>query len=132
MADLRGACLAGVNLAGASLVGANLTDADFHNIGVPNDGRADPGRRGVTRRPADEGKFKTPSLREVGRTAPYMHNGRFKTLTDVVQHYNFAGVTDEANDDRDPQLQVLYLVEEQVNDLVAFLRDGLTTPMTGK
>jgi hypothetical protein len=45
----------------------------------------------------------------------------------VVQHYNFAGVTDEANDHRDPELRVLYLVEDQVNDLVAFLAEGLTT-----
>jgi cytochrome c peroxidase len=107
--------------------GPNLTDDDFHNVGIVEDGQPDPGRRGVTGKPADQGKFKTPSLREVGRTAPYMHNGRFKTLTEVVQHYNFGGVTDAANDYRDPQLQVLYLVEEQVADLVAFLREGLTT-----
>jgi cytochrome c peroxidase len=107
--------------------GPNLTDDDFHNIGVPDEGKPDNGRRGVTGKQADQGKFKTPSLREVGRTTPYMHNGRFKTLTDVVQHYNFGGVTDEANDYRDPQLQVLYLVEEQVADLVAFLREGLTS-----
>lgn len=108
--------------------GPNLTDDEFHNIGIPDDGQSDPGRRGVTGKQADQGKFKTPTLREVGRTAPYMHNGRMKTLTDVVQHYNFGGVTDEANDHRDPQLQVLYLVEDQVADLVAFLREGLTAP----
>jgi cytochrome c peroxidase len=57
-----------------------------------------------------------------------MHNGRFKTLADVVQHYNFGGVTNEANDYRDEQLRVLYLSEEQANDLVTFLAEGLTTP----
>src|SRR5262249_47759692 len=72
--------------------GPNLTDDDFHNIGIVDDGTADPGRRGVTGKQADQGKFKTPTLREVGRTAPYMHNGRFKTLAEVVQHYNFGGV----------------------------------------
>jgi cytochrome c peroxidase len=108
--------------------GPNLTDGDFHNIGIVDEGKADAGRRGVTGKQADQGKFKTPTLREVGRTGPYMHNGRFKTLAEVVQHYNFGGVTDEANDYRDERLQVLYLVEEQVNDLVKFLSEGLTTP----
>ncbi|OAI55080.1 hypothetical protein AYO44_02775 [Planctomycetaceae bacterium SCGC AG-212-F19] len=108
--------------------GPNFTDDDFHNIGVPHGGQPDPGRRAVTSKPADQGKFKTPALREIGRRAPYMHNGHFKTLPEVVQHYNFAGVTDEANDNRDPELRVLYLVEDQVNDVVTFLTDGLTSP----
>ena len=56
-----------------------------------------------------------------------MHNGRFKTLRDVVRHYNFGGVTDQENDHRDTELQVLYLAEDQVDDLVAFLDHGLTT-----
>lgn len=109
--------------------GPNLTDDDFHNVGIVDE---DPGRRNVTGKKADQGKFKTPALREVGRTAPYMHNGRFQTLAEVVQHYNFGGVSDAANDHRDEKLQVLYLVEEQVNDLVAFLTDGLTTPQRDK
>jgi cytochrome c peroxidase len=108
--------------------GPNLTDDDFHNIGIVDEGKRDPGRRGVTGKQADQGKFKTPSLREVGRTAPYMHNGQLKTLADVVQHYNFGGVTDEANDYRDEQLRVLYLSAEQADDLVAFLAEGLTSP----
>ena len=112
--------------------GPNLTDDDFHNIGIVDDGRPDPGRRAVTGKQADQGKFKTPALREVARTAPYMHNGRFQTLLEVVQHYNFGGVTDEANDFRDEKLQVLYLVEGQANDLVAFLTEGLTTPRPGR
>jgi cytochrome c peroxidase len=111
--------------------GPNLTDDDFHNIGILDDGRSDPGRRAVTGKQADQGKFKTPSLRDVGRSGPYMHNGRFKTLAEVVQHYNFGGVTDETNDYRDDQLRVLYLSDEQTKDLVAFLRDGLTTPEGG-
>ena len=61
-----------------------------------------------------------------------MHNGRFKTLAQVVQHYNFGGVTDEANDYRDEQLRVLYLSEEQANDLVTFLSEGLTSQAAGK
>ncbi|MBL8794311.1 MAG: c-type cytochrome [Planctomycetia bacterium] len=108
--------------------GPNFTDDEFHNIGIFDDGRLEAGREAVTGKRADRGKFKTPTLREIGQTAPYMHNGRFKTLAEVVQHYNFGGVTDEANDSRDEKLSVLYLNEDQVNDLVAFLAEGLTTP----
>lgn len=111
--------------------GPNFTDDDFHNIGIIDDGRPDAGRRSVTGKQADQGKFKTPTLREVARTAPYMHNGRFKTLAEVVRHYNFGGVTDEANDHRDEKLSVLYLNEDQVHDLVAFLTEGLTTARPG-
>ncbi len=111
--------------------GPNFTDNDFHNIGVMDKKLPpDPGRRLVTKREEDQGKFITPTLREIGRTAPYMHNGQFSTLKEVVQHYNFGGVTDTANDYRDEQLQVLYLAEDQVDDLVAFLKDGLTTKVT--
>lgn len=108
--------------------GSNLTDHRFHNVGFSEAKSGDNGRRAITRREADQGKFRTPSLREVGRTAPYGHNGRFQTLEEVVQHYNFGGVTEEANDYRDEELQVLYLSEDQVADLVTFLKQGLTTP----
>ena len=106
--------------------GPTLSDDLFHNVGA-----ADPddlGRRSVTGKTKDHGAFRTPQLREVGRTAPYMHNGKFKSLRDVVRHYNFGGVTAEENDHRDTALQVLYLADDQVDDLVAFLDHGLTTP----
>jgi cytochrome c peroxidase len=109
--------------------GSRFTDDDFHNIGIVDEGQPDPGRRSVTGKKVDQGKFRTPGLREVGRTAPYMHNGRFQTLTQVVEHYNFGGVTDQENDHRDDRLQVLYLSEDQVNDLVHFLAEGLTSPL---
>jgi cytochrome c peroxidase len=113
--------------------GPHLTDDDFHNIGTA-DGKdpLDAGRGAVTARRADQGAFRTPGLREVGRTAPYMHNGRFATLREVVWHYNFGGVTNEANDHRDEQLRVLYLSDEQVDDLVAFLSEGLTSLPAGR
>ncbi len=104
--------------------GPNLTDNGFHNVGVPS---SDPGRRNVTGRKEDQGKFKTPTLREIATTAPYMHNGHFKTLKEVVKHYNFGGVTDAPNDYRDELLEVLYLGEDQVDDLVTFLKEGLTS-----
>jgi cytochrome c peroxidase len=106
--------------------GPTLSDDLFHNIGAADPD--DAGRQEVTGKTADHGAFRTPQLREVGRTSPYMHNGRFKTLRDVVRHYNFGGVTDQENDQRDTALQVLYLADDQVDDLVAFLDHGLTTP----
>jgi len=107
--------------------GPELTDNKFHNIGATDSQAADAGRRAVTGREEDQGAFRTPQLREIGRTAPYMHNGRFATLRDVVKHYNFGGVTDEANDYRDEALEVLYLSEVEVDDLVVFLKEGLTS-----
>ncbi len=65
------------------------TDQLFHNIGldsIPTD--QDMGRYLITNNESDIGKFKTPSLRNVELTAPYMHDGRFKTLEEVVEHYN--------------------------------------------
>jgi cytochrome c peroxidase len=68
--------------------GALFTDHQFHNNGLDGTNAADPGRFKVTGREADRGKFSTPSLRNVELTAPYMHDGRFKTLEEVVEHYS--------------------------------------------
>lgn len=70
--------------------GWNLADSSFHNIGFFNsqDSKSDKGRWGVTMDDADLGKFKTPSLRNVALTAPYFHDGRTKTLRDVLNLYN--------------------------------------------
>src|SRR5262249_44625374 len=105
--------------------GPNLSDDSFHNVGTA--GKDDLGRRAVTQKASDQGAFRTPQLREVGRTAPYMHDGRFATLPEVVRHYNFGGVTED-DDNRDQELRVLYLSQEQEGDLVAFLAEGLTSP----
>jgi cytochrome c peroxidase len=107
--------------------GAELTDHKYHNIGI-GIGAKDRGRREVTMRGEDHAAFRTPALREVAHTAPYMHDGSLATLADVVRHYNFGGVTDKSNPHRDPLLEVLYLSPDQVEDLVAFLRDGLSSP----
>lgn len=80
----------------------------------------------ITGRPGDNGKFKSPSLRNVALTAPYMHDGRFTTLAEVVEHYN-SGVKDNVNLDqrlRDPvtnQPQRLNLTQQQKDAIVAFL-----------
>ena len=64
--------------------GWRFTDDGFRDVGLPGD---DPGRSAITRGPADLRQFKTPGLRELTRTAPYMHDGSLKTLRDVVDHY---------------------------------------------
>lgn len=72
--------------------GAGLfTDEQFHNNALDTDPFADAGRAAVTGDPFDAGKFKTPSLRNIMLTAPYMHDGRFATIDEVIDHYNDGG-----------------------------------------
>jgi cytochrome c peroxidase len=101
--------------------GSNLTDERFHNTGVAyRDGHLlDPGRFVVTQRPADRGAFKTPTLREVARTAPYMHDGSLATLEGVVEHYDRGG---NANPSLDSILRPIGLSPDDKRALVAFLR----------
>jgi cytochrome c peroxidase len=79
--------------------GVNLTDNDFHSVGVPHifpkisSLRDDIGRAEVTNNPSDNYKFKTPGLRNLTKTAPYMHNGSFTSLESVVDHYNNIAVS---------------------------------------
>ena len=84
----------------------------------------DPGLGGLTGNPADVGVFKSPSLRNIALTAPYMHDGRFKTLEEVVNFYS-TGVQDHPNLHpilrRDGNLR-LNLTPQQKSDLVAFLK----------
>jgi cytochrome c peroxidase len=74
--------------------GVNLTDNLFHSVGTPHifpmmsSLKDDLGRSAVTQSSFDDYKFKTPGLRNLKRTAPYMHNGTFGTLEEVVSHYN--------------------------------------------
>jgi cytochrome c peroxidase len=100
--------------------GPNFSDEQFHNTGVSWAREPlDLGRFEVTRRPADRGKFKTPTLRGLSLTAPYMHDGSIATLEDVVEFYNRGG---GANPHRDPILAPLGLNAEERRDLVAFLK----------
>jgi cytochrome c peroxidase len=73
----------------------------------------------VTKNPEDVGAFKTPTLREISRTAPYMHDGRFKTLAEVVEFYNGGGIK---NPYLDNTIIPLELTEQEKGDLVMFLR----------
>ncbi|MEQ9569994.1 MAG: cytochrome c peroxidase [Longimicrobiales bacterium] len=112
--------------------GALLTDDDFHNTGVS--WGEDPGRERTTGRSEDRGRFRTPSLRDVARTAPYMHDGSMATLEDVVDFYDRGG---RPNPNLDPRLRPLGLTDEERRDLLAFLRSldgtvvGLVPPPGG-
>lgn len=101
--------------------GPNFTDNAFHNIGVPG---TDPGREAISKQLGDRGAFKTPTLREIARTAPYMHNGGQKTLEEVVAHYNKGGTPHEQLDE---EIFPLKLTTEEMADLVAFMKEGLAS-----
>lgn len=79
----------------------------------------DLGRYEITQNPADRWKYKTPTLRNVALTAPYMHSGVFATLKQVVEFYNRGGVV---NENLDPLIKPLQLTEQEINDLTAFLQ----------
>jgi cytochrome c peroxidase len=100
--------------------GSNFTDEDFHNTGV-SWGRQphDPGRFVVTGLSEDTGSFKTPTLREVEHTAPYMHDGSLATLEDVIEFYDRGG---NANPYRDRDLRRLSLTADEKGALLAFLK----------
>ena len=88
------------------------------------------GRFAVARGFDDLGGFKTPTLRNIDATAPYMHDGSLATLQEVVEHYNNGGVTsvgDPVNDFLSGGIRPLDLSEEQIQDLVAFM-ESLTSP----
>jgi len=93
--------------------GPNFTDETFHNTGIAwRDGAlADLG--------SGDGTFKVPTLREVARTAPYMHDGSLKTLEDVVDYYDRGG---NENPNLDEDLRPLHLAAEEKSALVEFLR----------
>ena len=100
-------------------VGQVQSDGLFHYIGVRPQNE-DLGRFNVTGNPADRGRFKTPSLRNVELTAPYFHNGRFDTLEEVVEFYDRGGDFNGPN--LDPRIVPLGLTPGQKAALVAFLK----------
>ena len=102
-------------------VGPTFTDEHFHNTGVAwQDGALlDQGRYMVTGKEEDRGAFKVPTLREVARTAPYMHDGSLATLEDVVDFYSDGG---RQNPYLDRELRPLRLTEDEKTAVVAFLR----------
>lgn len=109
-------------------VGPTFSDEDFHNTGVawPDGKLLDEGRFTVTGKPEDQGTFKTPTLREVARTAPYMHDGSLATLKDVIDFYDDGG---RKNPYLDPEIRPLRLTKEEKTELLAFLK-SLTGTVT--
>jgi cytochrome c peroxidase len=105
--------------------GPMFSDQGFHNLGVGmNKPKPDVGRIEVTKDPKDWGRFKTPGLRNVAVTFPYLHDGSEKTLMDVVEFYNRGGIP---NRNLDPLMQPLNLTGQEKENLVAFL-EALTGP----
>lgn len=117
-------------------VGFNFTDEKFHNLGVgyePATGKfSDPGRFGVAavgaKDLADLGAFKTPTMRDLGETGPYMHDGSESTLEEVVEFYNKGG---NPNPYLDKDMQPLNLSDQEKADVVAFLKglNGVRKPI---
>lgn len=131
--------------------GAALSDGEFHTTGVPEieelktetdriatrhffatdqkypnprGVNADYGRELITKSQSDRGKFKTPSLRELVHTAPYMHNGAFETLDDVIEFYMNGG---GAHPNKDPLLKPFDLTDQEFDQLREFL-EALSSP----
>jgi cytochrome c peroxidase len=100
--------------------GFNFTDESFHNLGVGMEQKdPDLGRYSVTKDEADKGAFKTPTLRDVARRPPYMHDGSLTGLEAVVAFYNQGG---QKNPWLSKAIQPLHLTAEEQADLVAFLQ----------
>jgi cytochrome c peroxidase len=106
--------------------GSNFSDDKYHNIGVPGSGTTDKGRFDVTRDPDDMGAFKTPSLRNVALTGPYMHDGSISTLREAVKHYEDVDL-DFPN--LDPLIDHWGLTDEEIDDVVAFLKSLTGEPV---
>lgn len=102
--------------------GALFTDGKFHNTGegVNDDGDfSDTGRFHETKIATDKGAFKTPTLRNVAGTAPYMHDGALKTLQAVVDFYAGQG---NSNPNLDPEMKKIHLSGQDRADLVEFMK----------
>jgi cytochrome c peroxidase len=110
-------------------LGNNFTDGQFHNLGVgwlpEKKSFADEGRWAISKDlgeqggPGDRGAFKTPTVREVTKHAPYMHDGSIATLREVVELYNKGG---EKNPWLDPKVKPLMLTDQEIDALVAFMQ----------
>lgn len=111
-------------------VGPNFTDENLHNTGIAwsaSDGTfRDEGRAAISGRPEDRGAFKTPTLREIERSAPYMHDGSLASIADVVDYYDRGGNRHAL---LDPEVRPIGLNASEKDALVAFLR-ALTGIMT--
>jgi cytochrome c peroxidase len=105
-------------------VGPNLADEKYHNLGIGMDAKKpDLGRFEETKQESDKGAFKTPTVRNVAQSAPYMHDGSLKTLEEVIDWYDKGGL---ANPHLDKDVKKLDLSKTDKEDLLAFLKEGCT------
>ncbi|MFO0976685.1 MAG: cytochrome c peroxidase [Planctomycetaceae bacterium] len=101
-------------------VGANLADEQYHNLGIGMSAeKPDLGRYEVTKAEKDKGAFKTPTIRNVALSAPYMHDGSLATLEEVVEHYNKGGDKNKWLSDK---IVPLKLTPIEKGDIVEFMR----------
>jgi cytochrome c peroxidase len=105
--------------------GWNFTDNSFRDIGLPD---ADRGRVAIVDLPSMEHAFKTPTLRDVARRAPYMHDGSVPTMMAVIEHYDRGGVQRPSLSE---EMKPLHLTAQEKADLVAFMQtlDGENAPV---
>lgn len=105
--------------------GPLFTDDKFHVTGVEQRGEhvplEDRGRYEATGRPEDDGRFRTPTLRHIAKTAPYMHTGQLETLAQVIEFYRWGGEAGGFAGTKDPRMVPLELTDDDVRDLEAFL-----------
>lgn len=106
--------------------GFNFTDNGFHNIGVKDTGEPDLGRYHQRKLPSMKGAFKTPTLRDIALTGPYMRNGIYQTLEEVVDHYDRGG---DVKDNLSPEMKALNLTQQEKMDLVSFMKSLTGRPM---
>ena len=107
-------------------VGANFTDEKYHNLGVGMEAaEPDLGRFAITKDEKERGAFKTPTVRNVELTGPYMHDGSQKTLEEVVEWYDKGG---HPNQWLDEKVKPLKLNAQEKADVVAFMK-ALTGPL---
>ena len=97
--------------------GILFSNQDFINNGT-KDTYLDQGRKLITAKESDRGKFKVPSLRNVAITSPYMHDGSFNTLQEVIEHYNKGGSN---HPNKNKLIRPLNLNDQEKEDLIAFL-----------
>lgn len=103
----------------------NFTDISYHNIGVGFNGKQpDAGRYAVTKLKSNFGSFKSPTLRQLTKTAPYMHDGSIATIEEVVDYYDKGG---NPNPQLSSEMKPLQLSKEEKHDLVQFLVEGLSS-----
>ncbi|HLK91231.1 MAG TPA: cytochrome c peroxidase [Polyangia bacterium] len=108
-----------------------LMGSIFDRSGAFSDDRTATDTAGLVATDDDVGRFKTPSLRNVSKTAPYMHDGVYGDLWDVVNHYNFGGETGNYAGERDPAINPLLLSSDDLDNLIEFLEsleDGDALP----